>query len=146
MKQNSKLSISTSPKIVLDLLSQHQKFHEFLDRLAAKTDDVNVIQLLINIRGVNLECISRFTGLLSKQKISTVATPTVSNRLSTLKEDDMTLWNIHGQLARFVPVYRSALQNRNLTQIARRIISINNDQLITLKEHLLHPVNEVTAA
>lgn len=134
---------SESSKLVLDLLSQHQQFHQFLDKLALRTDDMSVIEALIDIRKVNIDCITKYTDLLSKKynflglanDVKTVSVP-------ALREDDMTLWNIHGQLARFVPLYSHAIRKNVLTKIHRMFVAHNYESIISMKEQLLHPVSE----
>lgn len=147
MKKSTLKSVKESSKVIIDLLALHQKFHGFLDRLAAGTDDVAIINLLIEIRRVNVDCISKYTGLLSRQKYSSpMVAKTLSNGLANFRKDDMTLWNIHAQLARFVPEYNKALRNKHLSQVSRMIISQNNDQLILMKEQLLHPLPSLQLA
>ncbi len=141
MRTNNLNQTTDTSNTLVQLHAQHQKFHQFLDRLAAKSNDLNVIDLLIGVRKVNMDCISKYTGLLAKQDYSPSKTnKTLSYSVSQLREDDMTLWNIHGQLVRFQPLYQAALSNKDLSKVSRMIIAQNYEQLIALKEQLLHPI------
>ena len=133
--------------MIMGLLSQHQKFHGFLDRIVARTNDASKVSLLIEIRRVNIECISKYTDLLSRQNHSSrIAAVKISSKLKGFNKEDMTLWNIHAQLARFMPLYNESLHNKYLSQVSKMIISQNYDQIVLLKEHLLHPLPTVEMA
>jgi len=145
MKQ-TKISVTgRSSEIVRDLYSLHKDFHGFLDNLSAKTDDSEIILLLIEIRRLNLECIARYTGLLSRTKPSAFLDDKggkLGSVIKGLKFNDMTLWNIHAQLARIIPKYQSALGEKSLSKVSKFIIARNYDLVVKLKEQLLHPVSE----
>ena len=132
-------------EVILQLLSMHQKFHNYLDRLVLKTEDNNIISALINIRRVNVDCITKYTDLLSRGRFLSVheKIEIPVKHLTSPQEDDMTMWNIHGQLARFVPLYQKQLRNPSISKVQRMIVAHNYDTLVQLKEQLLHPVSEV---
>lgn len=139
-------SSETDPnKSLHTLYERHSAFHKFLDRLAAKANDNTEIELIINLRQFNLECLNKYTDLIVKNDI-VLDKPIPQNRYpfnGGLEETNMTLWNIHGQLMRFVPVYTSSLRDETLSKVARSIISHNYDQLVRLKDDLLHPVRDL---
>jgi len=133
--------------VVVRLLSHHQSFHQYLDQIAASTNDVDVINLLIEIRRFNIDTISSYTGLLSKKNmVQPKKSKMVTSSLALLKEEDMTLWNIHTQLTRLIPLYNNALHHKNLSQVYRMMISNVYDKLIVIKEDLLHPVDSIEMA
>lgn len=141
MKKSTFVNTRESIDVVVGLHADHRRFHTFLDRLAASSNDVATIELLIEIRKYNMDCISKYTGLITKGRIqSDFKMNTFTDSKIGLREDNMTLWNIHGQLARLIPVYAQALRNKSLNQVVRAIISNNYDQLILIKDNLLHPL------
>lgn len=127
------------------LYERHIAFHKFLDRLAAKANDNAEIELIINLRQFNLDCMNKYSDLIVKRDI-VLDKLAPQNRYpfnGGLEETNMTLWNIHGQLMRFIPVYTSALRDVTMNRVAKSIVSHNYDRLIRLKDDLLHPVNEL---
>lgn len=147
MKVTSSKNNQDGTHVIVNLLAQHQAFHQYLDKLAASSNDIKVINLLIEIRRFNMDSISKYTGLVAKKHF---AGPKASFHLNTalnlLKADEMTLWNIHNQLSRLVPLYKNALKHKKLSQVYRMIVSNIYDQLIAAKEELLHPVSEIEVA
>ena len=126
---------------LVNLHGQHISFHNYLDKLVLKHDNLNTIDLLIEVRRVNMSCLSRYADLISSSALSIHGNRPIKFPLEFgMKESDMTLWNIHGQLARLVPMYQAALSNKDLNKVSRMIISLNYDQIISIKENLLHPL------
>jgi len=147
MKISSYNSKRENLKVVVELLAQHQDFHKYLDHLASKTNDLKVIDLLIDIRSFNIACISKYTGLIARKHVEKPAGQlSLSPPKSLFDDENMTLWNIHGQLARFIPVYATAMRNKEISKVYRTIISNTYDQLIAMKEQLLHPVSAIEFA
>lgn len=142
MQSTTFVNTRESMDVVVDLHSHHRRFHSYLDKLAASSNDLATIELLIEIRKYNVDCISKYSGLISKGKIqpNPLASTKFSDSITRLREDDMTLWNIHGQLARLIPVYAQAQRSKNINKVVRAIISNNYDQLILIKDDLLHPL------
>ncbi len=142
MKNTTFVNTRESLDVVVELHSHHRRFHSYLDKLAASSNEVAVIELLIEIRKYNMDCIEKYSGLISRGKIKTKLSvkTSFSENITGLREDDMTLWNIHGQLARLIPVYLQALRNKSINKVVRAIISNNYDQLILIKDDLLHPL------
>lgn len=124
------------------LLAQHQIFHNYLDKLVLNHEDLTTIDLLIVVRKLNLNCLNTYTDLISKKQVLSSTSVKHLGDFSRFPVSDMTLWNIHAQLARLVPHYSSALRNKQLNQVSRTIISHNYDLIIKMKEDLLHPVEE----
>ncbi len=145
MVSRNKYTKQVKSEVILQLLSMHQKFHNYLDRLVLETEDNNIISALIDIRRVNIDCITKYTDLLSRGRFlskNKVEIP-ISKPYTSPEENDMTMWNIHGQLARFIPIYQKQLRNQSISKVQRMIVANNYDTLIQLKEHLLHPVSEL---
>jgi len=133
--------------VIVNLLAQHQAFHQYLDKLAASSNDMQVINLLIEIRRFNMDSISKYTGLVAKKHfVRPKGAFHLNDALHLLKEDEMTLWNIHSQLGRLIPLYKNALNHKKLNQVYRMIVSNIYDQLIAIKEELLHPVEQMEVA
>jgi len=127
--------------LLVTLLGQHQIFHSYLDKLVLNHEDLTTIDLLIAVRKLNLNCLNKYTDLISKNQVLSSDWIKLSG-LSRFQVSDMTLWNIHAQLARLIPHYSAALRNKQLNQVSRTIISHNYDLIIKMKEDLLHPVEE----
>jgi len=137
MKSNRTPNLATLVK----LHSQHLSFHNYLDRLVLKHDNLDTIDLLIEVKRVNMSCLSRYADLISSKTISLHSNNPINfpdNK--KMEETDMTLWNIHGQLARLIPVYQAAMRHKDLNKVTRMVVSLNYDQLINIKENLLHPL------
>ena len=146
MVSTNESSFQERSEVILQLLSMHQKLHKYLDRLVLEIVDINIISALIDIRKVNVDCVTRYTDLLARgrflstKKESSILTARIT---TTPDENDMTMWNIHGQLARFMPLYQKQLRNPRISKVQRMIIAQNYDTLIKLKEQLLHPIKEL---
>ncbi len=146
MLSRNQYSVQERSEVILHLLPMHQKFHNYLDRLVLEAEDNNIISALIDIRRVNIDCITKYTDLLSKGRFLSThkknKMPTTHISTSP-KENDMTMWNIHGQLSRFIPVYQKQLRDPGMSKVQRMIVAQNYDTLINLKEQLLHPINDL---
>jgi len=126
---------------LVKLHRQHVSFHNYLDKLVLKHGDLNTIDLLIEVRRVNMSCLSRYADLISSSTFSIHGNSPINFPEDIrMQETDMTLWNIHGQLARLIPIYRDALRHKDLNKVTRMVVSLNYDQLINIKENLLHPL------
>ena len=144
MVSTNESSFQERSEVILQLLSMHQKLHKYLDRLVLEIVDINIISALIDIRKVNVDCVTRYTDLLARGRfLSTKKESSISTARITTTPDDMTMWNIHGQLARFMPLYQKQLRNPRISKVQRMIIAQNYDTLIKLKEQLLHPIKEL---
>lgn len=127
--------------IIERLYAQHLSFHTYLDKLVLQYEDMNSIDMLIAVRQLNTECFTRYSNILSRTNLISTPTPkSYFNVLSRLPSTDMTLWNIHGQLARLIPIYREALSSKGLNPVVRMVIGHNYEKLIMMKENLLHPL------
>ena len=133
--------------VIVRLHSLHQAFHQYLDKVAAASNNLHTIDLLIELRRFNIECISSYTGLLSKNHIfQPRKKDEVLKSMRLVKEDDMALWSIHSQLSRLMPLYQNALNHRSMNQVYRLMVSRNFDQLVSIKEQLLHPIESTEVA
>lgn len=129
------------------LYAQHISFHTYLDKLVLRHTDMNTIDMLIAVRQLNIECFTRYSNILSRSELTgTSSSSSFLNNTSRLDANDMTLWNIHGQLARLLPIYREALASKNLSPVVRMVIGHNYDKLIFMKEDLLHPQSQQEVA
>ena len=109
MVSTNESSFQERSEVILQLLSMHQKLHKYLDRLVLEIVDINIISALIDIRKVNVDCVTRYTDLLARgrflstKKESSILTARIT---TTPDENDMTMWNIHAQLDLFMPLYQ----------------------------------------
>jgi len=124
------------------LFRQHQIFHRYLDKLVLNHEDFSTIDLLIAVRKMNLDILNRYSDLISKKQITSSRPKELLGHLTRFQMADMTLWNIHAQLSRLVPHYIQAIRDQGLNQVTRTIVSHNYDQIIKMKEDLLHPVEQ----
>jgi hypothetical protein len=136
-------SKSQQTSIVERLYAQHLSFHTFLDKLVLQYEDMNSIDILIAVRKMNTECFTRYSNILSRTGNINNPTPrSYFNVLSRIPASNMSLWNIHGQLARLLPLYREALATKELNPVVRMVIAHNYDKITYMKENLLHPLPE----
>ncbi len=147
MKLNSYENNQDGLHVIVRLHSLHKDFHQYLDKVAASSNNLHTIDFLIDIRRFNIECISSYMGLLSNNHIFQ---PRKNNRvfsaMTLINEDDMTLWSIHSQLSRLIPLYQNALKHRSMNKVYRLMVSNNFDKLISAKEQLLHPIESTEVA
>lgn len=142
MRRTTSLN-SKVPQPLYTLHERHSQFHKFLDRLAAKVNDTAEIELILGLREFNMDCLTKYADLIVRNDIS-LDKPMPQHRYpfnGGLEESNMTLWNIHGQLMRFIPIYAEALRNEELSRVAKSIVASNYERLIRLKDDLLHPVS-----
>lgn len=138
---NNRTQAEPLASILERLYAQHLSFHTYLDKLVLQYDDMNTIDMLIAVRQLNTECFTRYSNILSRSCTIEKPTPrSYFNVLSRIPASDMNLWNIHGQLARLIPIYREALAAKHLNRVVRLVIGHNYDKLILMKENLLHPI------
>ncbi len=133
----------TQTAILNNLLFYHSEFQEYLDIMAASNISGDVIDVLIQIRQFNIDCISRYTDLISKSNIFIKATPSEyivsSDRNFT---DPLVLTRINNKLSMLLPAYRRALSNKALRGFSRMIIGNNYEKIVSIKDNLLHPLPE----
>lgn len=141
----ARLKISENSKALMVLLNQHRQFHKYLDNEAAESNLNTDIELLISIRQFNLDCITKYTDLISS-----------SNILSQTNNEDVIgkfksmipkgLWGVHRQLSLLARTYATILRSKDLNPVSMLIISNNLDILRNILEDLLHPVSELQPA
>ena len=143
MKHSNKKN-SDELAALVRLHKDHRRFHKYLDKLSARSNDVAELDLIIELRHYNIECLNTYSGLIARTdvKLNPLDSQDRAKYELNVPEENMILWNIHGQLARFIPVYTETLAAKNLNRVSRMIISHNYDKLIRLKDNLLHPVKE----
>lgn len=129
--------------IINDLILSHRKFQQLLDLITASENQVFNVEALIEIRQFNIDCLTKYSDLLSKPAIHNIhqslKTPSTRFRF----EESEGMWQIHNFLSHLIPQYSSYLRDKRLNSMMRTIITRNFDKLIALKDNLLHPIQEV---
>jgi len=138
--KTSKPLMASQINILERLYAQHLNFHTYLDKVVLNHEDLSNIDVLITVRKMNMECITSYGNLLSGADVYLKKDAPTDFSTFRMPSADMTLWNIHGQLSRLIPIYREALANRNLNQVVRMNIAHSYDKIIQMKENLLHPL------
>ena len=123
------------------LHASHITFQKYLDKLAIAHDDLTTLDLLLAVRKVNITCLNRCSDLISRNPLKLSPSKEIIDAVDIrFVENDMTLWNLHGQLARLMPVYAAALRIKTLDKMTRMMVGLNYEELISVKENLLHPL------
>ena len=126
------------------LLHQHMKFQEFLDAAAVSHSEQEIVDVLIQVRQFNVDCISKYTDLISNDAVHIrPARRSLINTNSTGIKDLMIMNKINNQLSMLLPYYRRALSNKALNGFARMIIGNNSEKIVHIKDNLLHPLPEL---
>lgn len=127
-----------------NLLFYHSKFQEFLDELSFQTTEVNVLDVLIQVRQFNVDCISRYSDLISRSDL--VFKPEMSVSFSSVRQNEASeqaLTQLNTNLSKLIPAYVKALSNKTLNPFARMIIGNNYEKILNIKDNLLHPLPEL---
>ncbi len=141
MKLNNNKSLQ-SLGLINELVEVHRKFQEFLDMTTASNLEIKDMDALIEIRQFNINCISKYTDLVSKAAHNLLSL-TLKNELSYPKITDTTaMWEINNRLSMFGPVYNKVLKSKDLNSITRMIVATNLERIIALQENLIHPISE----
>ena len=130
-----------------NLLFNHSKFQEFLDKLVSGNVDDNILDVLIQIRQFNIDCISRYSDLISRSDMKFKQDIPVQFRAyQTKNSNDFALTELNSNLSYLIPAYSRALSNKSLNPFARMIISKNYEKILNIKDNLLHPLPELELA
>jgi len=128
--------------LVNDLIEVHRRFQEFLDLSTASNLVIDDMDALIEIRQFNINCISKYSDLISNQAHNLLPL-TLKNELAYKKMNDSdVMWEINNRLSMFGPVYNKVLKSKKLNSISRMIIAGNWERIISLQENLIHPISE----
>lgn len=126
---------------LVKLYHSHLIFQNYLDKLAVIHDDLTTLDLILAVRKVNITSLTRCSDLISRKHIELNPSQHIINGIETrFAQDDMTLWNLHGQLTRLLPVYAQAIRVKSLDKMTKMMIGLNYEELISVKENLLHPL------
>jgi hypothetical protein len=126
-----------------NLLFYHSKFQEFLDNLASENVDDNILDVLIQIRQFNVDCIGRYSDLISRSDM--VFKPDMQvqfKRMGNNGQSDLAMTELNTNLSLLIPAYVRALSNKSLNPFARMIIGNNYEKILSIKDNLLHPLPE----
>ncbi|NNF22049.1 MAG: hypothetical protein HKN67_08910 [Saprospiraceae bacterium] len=137
----------TQGAILNDLLLHHTDFQEYLDIVSSSDIDNELIEILIEIRQFNIDCISKYTDLISKDRV--YIRPKKSKLITTKNKnykDPLVLGNINTRLSLLMPAYVRVLSNRSLIGFARMIVANNFEKIVQIKDNLLHPLPELQSA
>ena len=137
----------TQTSILNDLLCHHGEFQEYLDVVSASNIEMELVEILIQIRQFNINCISKYTDLISQERVYIKAT---SSNLSASQNpsynDQYVLSMINTKLSLLLPAYTRALSDKSLIGFARIIIANNYEKILHIKDNLLHPLPELQNA
>lgn len=140
----NKLKKVTQSAILNNLLYYHSEFQEYLDVISARNLDNNIIDILIQIRQFNIDCITKYTDLIARGDMKFKPTPNdLYVRNNRIYNDQMALTKINTKLSMLLPSYIRALSNRSLNGFARMIVGNNYERIVNIKDNLLHPLPEL---
>lgn len=128
--------------LINELIQVHRKFQEFLDVTTASNLKIQDMDGLIEIRQFNINCISKYTDLISKHPHNLLPL-TLKNEIyySKMRDKDI-MWEMNTRLSMFGPIYNKALKSKKLNSLTRMIIAQNWERIIALQENLLHPISD----
>lgn len=134
----------TQAAVLNDLLFHHGDFQEYLDVVSASNVDMDLIEVLIQIRQFNIDCVSKYTDLISREHVFIKPTPSeLFASQSKSFNDPFVLANINTRLSLLLPPYVRALSNKSLKGFARMIVANNYEKIVHIKDNLLHPLPEL---
>lgn len=144
MRSEEKFEIGQH-ETLLNLLDAHNSIKTQVDKMFAEAWRTNGIESLMEIRSLNAKCISKYNDLTFNKELSIENSPsTQKNKLFSIRED-YDLWKLNEQLSKMVPLYQEAMRNSSINGFVRMLISFNFENLLRVKENLLHPVDESLA-
>ncbi len=126
--------------LVNNLIQAHRKFQEFLDVATASNNDVVNVESLIEIRQFNIECISKYTDIVSDSALN-ILPMNIRKGISfeNVAKSEL-MWEINTHLSRLLPVYSQVHKSKCLNSLTRLIVARNIERIINLKDNLLHPI------
>jgi len=135
----SKQKKSFSKHVIQYLITAHRKFQEELDRITSSNNDKATIEALIEIRAFNVNCLTRYSDIVTKAGIQLLGSDRTS-AFPVLNSETEALWKINIELSKLLPVYHNALKSRDLNGFSRMIIGQNLEKIVYIKDNLLHPL------
>ncbi len=144
MRSEEKFEIGQH-ETLLNLLDAHQALKNQVDKLFAEAWRTTGIESIMEIRSLNAKCISKYTDLTFNSELILEASTTKETKKLFSIGEDYDLWKLNEQLSRLVPLYQEAMRNSNISGFVRMVISFNFENILRVKENLLHPVDESLA-
>lgn len=140
VKQNFKRSEMLP--LINNLIKAHRKFQEFLDVATASNNEVINIEPLIEVRQFNIECISKYTDIVSGSALNILPLNIRKGIFFENIASSDLMWRMNSHLSNLRPVYAEVLKSKNLNSVTRLIIAENKERIIDIKDNLLHPIQD----
>jgi len=142
---NTELNLESGQhEIILDLLDAHKSLKNLVDRMFAEAWRTNAVESIMEIRSLNTKCISKYTDLTYSNESTMDGNENSKKNLFSLKEQ-YDLWKLNAQISKMIPIYQMAMHNPNISGFVRMVVSFNFENLLKVKDNLLHPVDESLA-
>jgi len=142
MKSSSEKSKAITLSSINELIEVHRKFQEYLDLTTARNVHIEDMEAMIEIRQFNIHCISKYSDLVSKQVLNLLPLSLKSEFHYDKLIDRDIMWEINNRLSMFSTTYNRVLKSKSLNSITRMIIARNYEEIIRLRENLVHPISE----
>ncbi|MBT8231281.1 MAG: hypothetical protein HKO66_07360 [Saprospiraceae bacterium] len=140
MKVKSKFKRSDMLPIINELIFAHRKFQEYLDVATASNNEAVNVEPLIEIRQFNIDCISKYSDLISESALNILPITTEKGiRFKAIEQNEL-MWEINIHLSKLIPIYTQALKSKLINSLTRLIIGRNLEKIMSLKDNLLHPI------
>lgn len=144
MRSEEKFEIGQH-ETLLNLLDAHKSLKTQVDKMFAEAWRTTGIESIMEIRSLNAKCISKYNDLTFNKELTIESdSSSEKNKLFSIRED-YDLWKLNEQLSKMVPLYQEAMRNSSINGFVRMLISFNFENLLRVKENLLHPVDESLA-
>lgn len=144
MRSEEKFEIGQN-ETILNLLDAHNSLKTQVDKMFAEAWRTTGIESIMEIRSLNAKCISKYTDLTFNNELSFDGSASKEEiKLFSIGEG-YDLWKLNEQLSKMVPLYQQAMRNSSISGFVRMLISFNFENLLRVKENLLHPVDESLA-
>lgn len=128
--------------VVQHLITAHREFQEQLDLITLTNNSKETIEPLIDIRAFNVDCLTRYSDIISKSGIHLLGAQKRSYD-PMFEEGTEALWQINNELSKLIPVYQKALQSRGINSFTRMTIAQNLEKIVFIKDNLLHPLPSI---
>ena len=135
-----KNSSSAASTVSAELYTKHLHFHTYLDKLVLSFEDLDMIDMLISVRQLNIRWMNSYSGLLGGNA-SADGTSRNDGHLDA-HENSKAMWVIHNKLIQLIPLYSEVLHESGLSTVVKSMVSRNYDEIISMKEQMLHPLPE----
>ncbi len=125
------------------LVTAHIQFQEALDIISASNNSARYVDMLIELRRFNLNCINRYNAMMSRTSIT--FTKNKNHPFSYLYECDDTeaLFNINNNILTLIPLYAEILTDKSVDTFTKQIVAQNQERLLMIKDELLHPIDPI---